>query len=115
MTQLTIITGKQNSGKSTLARKMTEGKKTFIVNSTIGNGNMADLEQDTEFILLDEYQNDMQSMKRITSWILENEIRIRQPYHENAESFKTPHFIICSQTCVKVPEAIKSLTELINL
>ncbi len=98
MKQITIITGKQGSGKTTTAKKMAHGKKqVWIDASDLGHGyGFKDVKEDTDVIII-EGVSVAESLKLL---ITATQIAVNRRQYETMILPK-PKIIITSNTLTK--------------
>ena len=112
MNNLTIITGKQGSGKSTKAKEITANKKALWL-TELQPGWVKELQDETEVVILDECNWTRDKMS-IMDLISQTTISYRKPYEKEKTTRKTPYFIICTNDKV-TNETVTKGTVIINL
>ena len=106
MQNLTIITGKQSSGKSTLASKITENLKAVIISDSKYPNLKEAFDEEPEVIVLDEARSiDIQV---ISNYLKIGSFTYRPPYQNQTISKPFPKVICCTNQSINIelfPEA----------
>lgn len=99
MPKITIITGEQGSGKSTIARRLALGKKWIVkysVNKNTLNRFFDFIDETTEVIIIDELicntKKDNEDLIKFFASL--SSIEIRKPYSIKRITIKVPEMII---------------------
>lgn len=116
MQHLTIITGKQGSGKSSLAFKMTSTKNAVWVNRLSERLLRNYLTEKTEVIILDEIADLPGTVRTLESMIKKGFIRVSTPEQNVSITREIPEIILVSQ-CGKenISEFILKNSNIISL
>ena len=116
MQNLTIITGKQGSGKTTLAMKMTGSKNTIWANRLTDNLLKNYLNEKTEVIILDEVVDVSGTVKTLQTLIKKGFVSLPTPQKNLSITRELPEIILISQ-CEKenFPAFILEHSKIISL
>lgn len=94
MKPVTIITGKQGSGKTTKTKELCQGKKSKWINS-LENQSIKELFIDTDVIVIEELAT-KKDLKNVKKLINTKSLGIRKPYSEFETETERPELIICT-------------------
>ena len=115
MNQVTIITGKQGSGKTLLAMKMASEKNAIWMSSLDCCRLRDTLTEEIGFVILDEL-SDVKSTARELHVLTRNKsITFRQPYDTKQTTIPLPHFIMTAYNLDEIPKELQEKSEIIQL
>jgi predicted P-loop ATPase len=98
MKKVTIITGKQGTGKTILAKKLCENKKSIWFDS-LENNFEKQIDIDTESIVIDGLS--CSSMPAVKKLITAKTLVFRPSYSKNAIKMERPEVILISNSLTK--------------
>lgn len=97
MSQITVITGRQSSGKTSLAMEMSSNKNAIWA-SNFNYQLLKDyLTDETQVIILDEIQNFTETIRNLEFYMRQGFVLIRKPFTNFSISFPFPEIILVMQ------------------
>lgn len=96
----TFISGRQMSGKSHMARQLSEGKNTIWYETFPVNNLRFDLNAGTELIVFDQISS-VRQLEYIRQLSKQKSIKFRTPYETKQTVIKTPKIIAISNSISK--------------
>jgi predicted ATPase len=98
MKKVTIITGNQGTGKTMLAKKLCENKKSIWFDS-LENNFEKQIDIDTEIIVIDDLS--CISMPKVKELITAKSLIFRPNYHKSPIKIQRPEVILISNSLTK--------------
>ena len=115
MKKVTIINGKQGSGKTILAMQIANKKNAIWMSGLNYSYLKSELSEQTEIIILDELHDTKKTATELQILLRNQNITFRKPYASETTTIPLPDFIITTQDLSLIPTELKRSSKIINL